>query len=88
MSLSNYLTQIANAIRAKKGTSDKINAQDFVSEIENLSDEELIFEEIINTSYGEGGTANAQNVRTENWTLTLEDGSIVEKEVVIYDKSN
>lgn len=36
LALTEYLTNIANAIRAKKGTSDKINAQDFASEIENL----------------------------------------------------
>ena len=35
--LPSFLTNIANAIRTKKGTSETINAQDFASEIENLS---------------------------------------------------
>ena len=34
--LTQFLTNIANAIRAKKGTSAKINAADFATEIENL----------------------------------------------------
>ena len=34
MSLTTFLTNIANALRKKNGTTDPINAQDFVSEIE------------------------------------------------------
>lgn len=34
--LGDFLTDIANAIRAKKGTSESINAQDFASEIASL----------------------------------------------------
>lgn len=34
--LGDYLTDIADAIRAKKGTSDPINAQDFASEITSI----------------------------------------------------
>lgn len=34
--LSNYLTDVADAIRVKKGTSDPISAEDFDTEIENL----------------------------------------------------
>ena len=56
MSLSNYLTQIANAIRSKKGTTEKINAQDFPKEIENLPtggvDEDTIYTELLNGVYG------------------------------------
>ena len=35
--LNSLLTAIANAIRAKKGTTAKINAQNFPSEIESIS---------------------------------------------------
>lgn len=34
--LNSFLTGIADAIRSKKGTTDKINASNFASEIENL----------------------------------------------------
>lgn len=34
--LADFLADIANAIRAKKGTSDAINAQDFASEIASI----------------------------------------------------
>lgn len=34
--LADFLSDIANAIRAKKGTSDSINAQDFSSEIASI----------------------------------------------------
>ena len=42
MSLVGFFTEIADALRSKKGTTDKINAVDFPAEIENL--------EILNTS--------------------------------------
>lgn len=35
--LAPFLTNIANAIRTKKGTTETINAQDFASEIESIS---------------------------------------------------
>lgn len=35
--LTDFLTDIADAIREKKGTADKINPQDFASEIANLT---------------------------------------------------
>lgn len=34
--LTDFLTDVANAIREKKGTTDKINPQDFSSEIESI----------------------------------------------------
>lgn len=34
--LKSYVTDIANAIRAKEGSTEKINPQDFVQRIENL----------------------------------------------------
>ena len=36
MSLVGFFTEIADALRSKKGTTDKINAVDFPAEIENL----------------------------------------------------
>lgn len=36
LELNPFLTNIANAIRTKKGSTEKINAQDFPKEIENL----------------------------------------------------
>lgn len=47
--LKKYVTAIANAIRAKEGSTEKINPQDFVQRIENLqvgggtSEEERIY---------------------------------------------
>ena len=34
--LKKYVTDIADAIRAKEGSTEKINPQDFVQRIENL----------------------------------------------------
>ena len=34
--LIDFLTDVANAIREKKGTSDPINAQDFADEIKSV----------------------------------------------------
>lgn len=35
--LTDYLTDLADGIRAKKGTTDPINPQDFRKEIESIS---------------------------------------------------
>ena len=37
--LNNFLSSLANAFRAQKGTSDSINAQNFTNEIQQLPDE-------------------------------------------------
>lgn len=62
LALTEYLTNVANAIRNKKGTSDKINAQDFPKEIENLpsggADEDTLYTELLNGSYGSEQTVN------------------------------
>lgn len=56
MSLNSFLTDVANAIRSKKGTTEKINAQDFPKEIENLPsggvNEEEIYGILLKKSYG------------------------------------
>lgn len=64
--LTDFLTDVANAIRAKKGTSDKINPQDFSAEIASIQ------------SGGGGGEipsiptytghADAEGLRAIGWT--------------------
>lgn len=44
--LSDYLAEIAKAIRNKKGTTEPINAQDFASEIESIEGGETIIQEV------------------------------------------
>jgi surface protein len=57
MSLNSFLTDVANAIRYKKGTTDKINAKNFANEIKNLpsggADEEEIYNELLRTNFGD-----------------------------------
>ena len=48
--LKDHLKEVADAIRAKKGTSDLINPQDFATEIEGIS----------GGGSGEGGGSNIQ----------------------------
>ena len=54
--LTDFLTDVANAIRAKKGTTAKINPQNFASEIASIStgggeswEEFLVAEGVSNT---------------------------------------
>lgn len=47
--LQDFLTDIADAIREKKGTTEKINPQDFATEITNLSSGSI--EETSNIEY-------------------------------------
>ena len=65
--LSDFLTNIADAIRDKKGTSDPINAQDFASEIESIEtggggDEEL--QEILNVYERKYNVIDNSNIKS------------------------
>ena len=42
--LTDFLTDVADAIRAKKGTTDKINPQDFASEIASIETSQEVVE--------------------------------------------
>ena len=65
--LTDFLTDVANAIRAKKGTTAKINPQDFSSEIASIStgggfgDEAQSWEEFL---VAEGVLNTKKTVRT------------------------
>lgn len=59
--LTEFLTQIANAIREKKGTTDTINAQDFANEIASIE------------SGGSGGNRLAEYIQGRVTELTQED---------------
>lgn len=50
MELSKYLTNIADAIRNKKGSSEKISAQDFPDEIKSIVSESNMTSEFISDS--------------------------------------
>lgn len=58
--LSDFMTDIADAIRAKKGTSEPINAQDFSSEIANIE------------TGGGGGSMEYWSV-PEKWQAEVDD---------------
>lgn len=71
-SLTNYLTDVATAIKNKKGSQDPINASNFDTEITNLPS---------------GGTVTPVRVRTDaNIALTLEklDNSITQAQIDIF----
>jgi surface protein len=59
--LNDFLTDIANAIRTKKGTSDPINAQDFASEILTITGGG-------STNSKWTGHADAEGLRAIGWT--------------------
>ena len=87
------LTDIAESIRMKKGTTAEITPEDMPSEIAGITgggeaedldavlteQEELIttLQTILNLKAGEG------NYTIENWIFTLEDGTTVEKAVIV-----
>lgn len=61
--LKDFLTDIADAIRAKKGTTDKINPQDFSAEIASIETSGGG-----GTSSGWTGHADAEGLRAIGWT--------------------
>lgn len=52
MTLTELFTNIANAIREQKGTSDKIKATDFATEIASLSPKSVTLSKTIDFGYG------------------------------------
>ena len=62
--LTDLLTDVADAIRAKKGTSDKINPQDFSSEIASIET-------------GGGGTVSAKEYQSNDFNFFDYDGRLV-----------
>lgn len=62
--LKDHLKEVADAIRAKKGTSDLINPQDFATEIEGIS----------GSGGGESGGSNWRYFDTTN--ATVAEGTI------------
>ena len=69
--LKDFLTGVAEAIRAKKGTSDLINPQDFESEISGISTEKEEQEKIITVT--ENGTQE----------VTPDEGKVLSKVTVV-----
>lgn len=68
--LNSLLTAIANAIRAKKGTTAQINAQNFPSEIESIS---TVSGELLINHYSNVKSNN--DVNTTAVTIQLDKGS-------------
>ena len=72
--LQDFLTDIADAIREKKGTTEKINPQDFATEIANLSSGD-------DSGSGSGLKYLPKyysidwSVADEGWTTVLADGN-------------
>lgn len=65
--LTQFLTNIANAIRAKTGKTDPINAQDFAAEIAAIPT-------------GSGGTARADLSASPTWVCPTTNTATMEKE--------
>lgn len=60
--LTDFLTDIANAIRSKKGTNAKINPQNFSSEISSIETE------VSDVSGGYTGHADVEGLKSIGWT--------------------
>lgn len=86
---STTLTSIADSIRAKKGTVSNINPENMPSEIAgittgedlntDLAEQESLIETLKATLQGKAAGGGV----VETWIFTLEDGTTVEKAVVI-----
>lgn len=69
--LGDFLTDVANAIRAKKGTSESINAQDFADEIASLEGDGGKKQRVMYLRRNNGGYINT-GVQGANSNLTIE----------------
>jgi surface protein len=66
--LKDFLTDVADAIRAKKGTTAKINPQDFSSEIASISSGDGSGESVTPSRPTYTGHADAEGLRAIGWT--------------------
>lgn len=95
-SLGNFLTDVADAIRTKKGTSETILASDFDTEIENLPSggDYNAYLEAPSTYYASGGIKRfikkIENIDTSKMTSieSLFDGCSFLEEIPLIDTSN
>ena len=82
MSVNEKMTAIANEVRTLSGTFDKLNLDDMAFHTKDTNAEVETQEDLIQqiTTALQGKSAVGT---TEVWTLTLEDGTEITKEVVI-----
>lgn len=76
MTLLELVQGMANAIRAKKGTTEKIKTKNFISEIEKLSDEESIYGKILTKSYGSVIGYQSNFVLADGSVFLTNDGNV------------